>query len=242
MGNAKKMKTTYIILFGLFLFLTCCKTKTNQDRKYYVESKPTFFDLHNGDWLTNKWIRKPENLLTIHETFKKVGYANITGNFLSDNPIIIHDLFINKKGYDLVDSLVLTYKNRINGTKYYNEFWSRREKEKNDSIVFIILRDIQSSYKTKMASGILQLQGKSLSLNDTLRQLLEIEFRYDTLTEELARQDFETLKGLGFHQSAYNLLFEIYKYQDLKWDRDNLVKTLQPSNTYIKPWFLDDTK
>ncbi len=236
------MKTTFYILTGLLLLLTSCNNSTTDDRKNYVESEPTFFDLRNGDWLTNKWIRKPENLLTIHETFKKAGYNNILGHILSDNPLIVQDIYINKKGYHLIDSLVLTYKNRDQGTKYYKEFWARREKEQNDSAVFVILNDIQYSFKAKLTSAALQLNADNSMLNDTLKQLLEIEFRYDTLTNKLAQQDFETLRRLGFHQSAYNLLFENYKYQDLKWNRDSLVKTLKQSDKFIYPWFQDDTK
>lgn len=236
------MKTTFYILTGLLLLLTSCNNSTSDDRKNYVESEPTFFDLRNGGWLTNKWIRKPENLLTIQETFKKVGYNNILGHLLSDNLVIVQDIYINKKGYHLIDSLVLTYKNRDQGTKYYKEFWARREKEQNDSAVIVILYDIQYSFKAKLTSAALQLNADNSKLNDTLRQLLEIEFRYDTLTNKLAHQDFETLRRLGFHQSAYNLLFENYKYQDLKWNRDSLVKTLKQSDKFIYPWFQDDTK
>ena len=236
------MKTTLNILAGLFLLLTSCNNSTTDDRKNYVESEPTFFELRNGDWLPNKWIRKPENLLTIHETFKKVGYNNILGRILSDNPVIVQDIYINKKGYYLIDSLVLTYKKRDEGTKYYKEFWARREKEQNDSAVFVILSDIQYSYKTKMTSGVLQLQADNSKLNDTLKTLLEIEYRNDTSTNELALHDFTMLRQLGFHQSAYNLVFESYKYQDIKWDKEGLVKTLKQTGKFIHPWFKDDTK
>ena len=236
------MGTTLKILTGLILLLTSCDNTVTADRKNYVESEPTFFELRNGDWLTNKWIRKPENLLTIHETFKKVGYNNLIGSILSDNPVIVQDIYINKKGYNLVDSLVLTYNERDKGAKYFKEFWERREKEKNDSAVFVILRDIQYSYKTKMTSGVLQIQADSSKLNDTLKTLLEIEYRNDTLTTDLALKDFAALRELGFHQSAYNLLFERYKYQDIKWNRDSLVKTLKQTDKSITPWFRDDTK
>jgi hypothetical protein len=63
------MKTTFNILTGLFLLLISCNNSTTDDRKNYVESETTFSELRNGDWLTNKWIRKPENLLIVHETF-----------------------------------------------------------------------------------------------------------------------------------------------------------------------------
>lgn len=54
--------------------------------------------------------------------------------------------------------------------------------------------------------------------------------------------DFQTLRRLGLHQSAYNLLFETYRYQDLKWNKDSLVGTLKQSNKFIYPWLQDDTK
>lgn len=233
------MKTTLNILTGLFLLLTSCKNSTTDERKNYAESEPTFFELRNGDWLTNKWIRKPENLLTVHETFKKFGYTKlILDHLLNDNPLIIQDIYINRPGRQLLDSLELTYNQTDIEGKYFREFWQRRKAEKNDSVVYIIIKDINSAIRTGLAS---QDANPDL-VNDTLIQLLQIDYRTDSLTEQLARQDFETLRRLGFHQSAYNLLFETYKYQDLKWDRDSLEKTLTQSKTFIYPWFQDDTK
>ncbi|MBK6820269.1 MAG: hypothetical protein IPG85_12060 [Bacteroidetes bacterium] len=69
-----------------------------------------------------------------------------------------------------------------------------------------------------------------------------MEYRNDTLTTELALKDFANLRRLGFHQSAYNLLFESYKYQDIKWNKDSLVNTLKQSDKFIYPWFQDNTK
>ncbi len=237
------MKTTLNILTGLFLLLTSCNNSTTDDRKTYVESKPTFFDLRNGDWLTNKWIRKPENLLTIHETFKKFGYSNlISDNLLFDNPLIIQDIYINKQGSHLLDSLELTYNQPAIKEKYYREFWQRRKAENNDSIVYQIIKEINYAFKYKMSSAGLSMNANDKLVNDTLVNLLEIEFRTDSLTEQKAEQDFETLRRLGFHQSAYNLLFETYKYQDLKWNRDSLARTLIQSDKFIYPWFQGDTK
>jgi hypothetical protein len=241
MGNA--MKTTFNILTGLFLLLTSCNNSTTDDRKNHVESEPTFFELRNGDWLTNKWIRKPENLLTIHETFKKFGYSNIiSDNLLFNNPLIIQDIYINKKGSQLLDSLELTFNQKDIKEKYYREFWQRRKAEKNDSIVYQIIKDINYAFKYKLSSSELSMKANDKLVNDTLLNLLQIEYRTDSLTEQLAKNDFQTLRRLGFHQSAYNLLFETYKYQDLKWNRDSLVKPLKKSNKFIYPWFQDDTK
>jgi hypothetical protein len=237
------MKTTLNIFTGLFLLLTSCNNSRKDDMKTYVESEPTFFELRNGDWLTNQWIRKPENLLTIHETFKKVGYMNlITDNLLFDNPLIIQGIYINKQASHLLDSLELTYNLPDIKDKYYREFWQRRKAEKNDSVVFIIIKDINFAIKNKRSSGGLSLNANHKLVNDTLASLLEIEFRTDRLTKQQAQQDFETLRQLGFHQSAYNLLFKTYKYQDIKWNRDSLERTLKQSDKLIYPWFQDDTK
>jgi len=237
------MKTIYSILTGLLFLLTSCNNLTTNNRKNFIESEPTFFDLRNGGWLTNNWIRKPENLLTIHETFKKVGYMNlITDNLLFDNPLIIQDIYINKQASHLLDSLELTYNQLDIKDKYYREFWQRRKVEKNDSAVYIIIKEINFAIKNKMGSGVLSLNTNPKLVNDTLANLLQIEYRTDSLTLDLAQQDFETLRLLGFHQSAYNLLFETYKYQDLNWNRDSLVKTLNQSDKYICPWFQDNTK
>jgi hypothetical protein len=242
MGNAKMKKTTSILTV-LLILLTGCKNVTTADRKNYVESEPTFFELRNGDWLTNKWIRKPGNLLLIHETFKKVGYMDIiSDNLLFDNSLIIRNIYINRQGSHLLDSLELTYNLPDIKEKYYREFWQRRKVEKNDSVVYIIIKDINYAIKNKMGSTGLSLNANPKLVNDTLLNLLQIEYRTDSLTEQLAKHDFETLRRFGFHESAYNLLFETYRYQDLKWNRDSWEKTLQQSNKYISPWFQDDTK
>jgi hypothetical protein len=233
------MKTTLNIFIGLSLLLTGCYNLTTDDRNYYVESEPTFFDLRNADWLTNKWIRKPQNLLTVHETFKKFGYTKlIPEHLLNDNPFIIQDIYINRSGRHLLDSLELTYNKIDIQEEYFREFWQRRKAEKNDSVVYIIIKDIN----TAINKGLASQNANHAFVNDTLTQLLQIEYRTDSLTEQLARQDFETLRQLGFHQSAYNLLFETYRYQDLKWNRDSLKKTLIQSKSFINPWFSDDTK
>ena len=241
MGNAMKKKLNVFI--GLFLLFISCDSSTNEERLHYIESHPTFFELRNDDWLTNKWIRDSKNLAAIHETFKKIGYKNlISENNLSINPLIIQGIYINKKGADLLDSLELTYNHLEVTEKYYSEFWQRRKVEKNDSIVYIIIKEINYALKNKADSNSIALKANDKIVNDTLFKLLQIEFRNDSLTEQLSLRDFETLRQLGFHESAYNLLFETYKYYDIQWDRDSLIKTLKPSDKIVDAWFQDDTK
>ncbi|WP_164891008.1 hypothetical protein, partial [Botryobacter ruber] len=241
-GYRMKMKETIIILVAFLVALASCKDLSKEEYYSFTETHPSFFELRHGDWTKSSWIRKPANLLMVHETFKKVGYANIITPYLSDNPLIIQEIYIKKNPYNLIDSLLLTYNNEQIDDKYYREFWARRKKENNDSIVFQIIKDIKFSYKTKFTSSVLRMQADSALVNDTLYQLINIEYRNDDLTSQLALQDIELLKKLGFHQSAYNLLFENSRYSNIDWDRENLSKDLKKADNGLLAWFADDTK
>ncbi len=81
-----------------------------------------------------------------------------------------------------------------------------------------------------------------IPINDTLISLLQIEFRSNNPTELEAQFDFETLRRLGFHQSAHNLLFHSTQYDGLKWNRDSSEKTLSQSDKFVYPWFPDYSK
>lgn len=236
------MKTRiYILTIGL-LTLFCCSQNKKNLKENYVETQPSFFQLKHGKWTTNEWIRKPENLKMIHETFKKFGYVNLISESFDDNPLILQDIYINNEPYNLIDSLIITFENKDLDVKYYREFWIRREKEKNDSVVYDILKDIQYTYHSKV-----DLQDKSMKpnrelVNDTLLQLLRIEYTEQPLTTDLAVEHFEKLKNLGFHQSAYNLLFERTEYSEIDWNKEELKKKLKTSENYVYPWFEDNQK
>lgn len=236
------MKKIVCILITLTLCVSCKKApKDNQIN--YIESTPSFYHLRNGSWLKNEWIRKPRNLLMLHETFKKFGYMNIIPNdLLFDKPLIIRDIYIQKSAYQLLDSLELSYKNAAIKEKYYKEFWKRRETEGNDSIVYLIIKDINYAIKNKKDTTILSRNSNPNLINDTLLQLLKIEYRKKDLTNQVALKDFETLKTFGFHESANNLLFNMYQYQNILWNKDSLASTLIESDQYIAPWFANDTK
>ena len=236
------MKTRIYILTISLLTLFSCSESDKKTRDYYVESQPTFFDLKHGDWITNDWIRKPKNLKMIHETFKRFGYMDLIGSQLNENPLIIQGIYINNKPYNLIDSLIIAFDNKELEVKYYREFWLRREKEKNDSLVYTILKDIQHSYKSKLSSYELSNSSERELVNDTLLQLLEIEYPKQTLTTEIALKNFERLKELGFHESAYNLLYERTEYSEIGWDREQLKEKLKITENYVYPWFEDNEK
>jgi len=214
-----------------------CSTSTKERKVLnYKETKTSFFDLAHNDWTTNQWLRKPENLKMIHETIKKFGYLDlIPSDFLASKDFLIRDIYIKRNFYQLFDSLEITYNQDPIKSKYYREFWLRRKNENNDSIVFTIVREINSTKDSKLVYC-------PKFVNDTLYDLLRIQFRSDSLTNRKAKNDFETLKHYGFHQSAYNLLFERADYFGINWNIDSLKSTLDTTSTYRGAWFEDNTK
>ncbi|RKE89424.1 hypothetical protein BXY80_2773 [Ichthyenterobacterium magnum] len=206
--------------------------------EFYAENQTSFFDLRNGDWTKNSWIRKPENLKMVHESFKKFGYGKLE-NLISksESHFLIEGIYIKRNFENVMDSLQLTYNKPEIQTKYYAEFWNRRKAENNDSIVYQIIREFNS-----MKSDKSQRNYKNQFVNDTLFDLLKIEFNNDNLNSEKAELDFYTLKKYGFHQSAYNLLFERAEYSELELDRENLKKELSKVTEFTYPWLMDTEK
>ena len=222
----------------LILLLISCVNKEKSETEFYAENQTSFFDLRNSDWTKSSWIRKPENLKIVHESFKKYGYDKLE-NLISksENHFLIQGIYIKRNFEQLMDSLQLTYNNPETQTKYYAEFWNRRKSEKNDSIVYEIIQEFNS-----MKSDKKRLNYQNQSVNDTLVDLLKIEFDNDNLTSEKAKSDFYTLKKYGLHQSAYNLLFERAEYSELNLDREKLKKELTRVTEYKNPWLIDTEK
>jgi hypothetical protein len=239
-GNEMKNKL-YILIIGLLIIFSCSQND-KETKENYIESQPTFFQLRHGDWTTNEWIRKPQNLKIIHETFKKFGYIELIGSRLNDNPFILQDLYIKNEPYNLIDSLILAFDNKDLDVKYYREFWLRRVIEKNDSVVYEILKDIKYSYKSKLSSAELSMNANEGLVNDTLYELLNIEYFKHPLTKGVAKSNFKKLVDLGFHESANNLLFERSEYSEVDWNKEELIKKLKTTENYVYPWFEDNEK
>lgn len=231
----------YISIIGLLIICSCSQSDKGK-KENYIESQPTFFQLRHGDWTTDEWIRKPQNLRIIHETFKKYGYMELIGSRLNENPLILQGLYIKNKPYNLIDSLILAFEDKDLNAKYYREFWLRREKEKNDSVVYDILKDIKYSYKSKLSSAELSMNANQELVNDTLYQLLNIEYFRPPLTKETAIMNFEKLVDLGFHESANNLLFERSEYSEIDWNEEEMMMKLKTTKDYVYPWFEDNEK
>ncbi|WJJ96579.1 hypothetical protein [Algibacter luteus] len=228
-----------LLTFSLIVFLfLSCKTDKKSELDFYAENKPSFFDLRNGDWTKNSWIRKPENLIMVHESFKKFGYDKLENLiFKSDKEFLIQGIYIKRNFKNLTDSLELTFNKPELQTKYYAEFWNRRKAEKNDSVVYEIIREFNT-----MKSDKKQRNYENRFVNDTLVDLLQIEFDNDNLNSKKAESNFYTLKRYGLNQSAYNLLYERAEYSELELDREKLKKELKKATEYTYPWLIDTEK
>jgi hypothetical protein len=223
-----------ISTFSLILFISCNSRNTRVES--YIESQPSFFDLRHGDPTKNSWIRSPQNLLMVHETFKKIGYRNLIDiNFMDENPFIGKGVYINKSLRQILDSLQITYKLATVKQKYYREFWQRRKAEHNDSIVYVIVKEINASFKNVIAPAF-----NNDLVNDTLFNLAFVEFRRDRLNPVVAADNFFRLQKFGFHQSAYNLLYRTTEYSNVYLNKDSLKQTLTISKDLIYPWFVDN--
>lgn len=222
----------------LIVLLVSCANKEKNESEVYVEKQTSFFDLRNSDWTKNKWIRKSENLKMAHESFKKLGYDKLENLiYKSENLFIINGIYIKRNFENVLDSLQLTYHKPEIQTKYYAEFWNRRKADKNDSIVYEIIREFNSVKSDKK-----RLNYENQFVNDTLVDLLKIEFDNDNLNSEKAKSDFHTLKKYGLHQSAYNLLYERVEYSELDLDREKLKKELTKATEFTYPWLIDTEK
>jgi hypothetical protein len=237
----------YILLLGILTLLSCTNSSTQEepDNSYFVERKLSFYDPYKPLWNgKNKdayqHLREPENLRMIHETLKKIGYRNLISNEDRFSTVVQYGISIRKPLNELLDSLIITFKIDSIESKYYREFWGRRNVEGNSQTVYEILKEINFElYEDHTIEVDEQL------VNDTLFQLLKITHLGDSLNSDIATERFNYLKQIGLHGSAYNLLFERYRYSDhLLTDRNELVTQLSQDTTNCCPWpwVEDDTK
>lgn len=229
-----KLLTISLLIF----FFLSCKNDKKSELEFYVENQTSFFDLRNGDWTKNSWIRKPKNLKMVHESFKKFGYDKLENIiFKSDNEFIIQGIYIKRNFENLMDSLEVTYNKPEIQTKYYAEFWNRRKAEQNDSIVYAIIQELNSWKSDKKEPNY-----DSKFINDTLVDLLKVEFDNENLNSKKAESYFYTLKKYGLNQSAYNLLYERAEYSEFELDREKLEKELTKTTEFEQPWLIDNEK
>jgi hypothetical protein len=149
-------------------------------------------------------------------------------------------LDVNKSPKNLIDSLELTFVNIDEAPRYYRDFWLRRKNEGNEKVVYKVVNEIR-----QMMNGYSEFATNRKMANDTLAQLISFEYPERELTNEEANKLVDYLINIGLHQSAYNLVSgENGKFSDVNWDKDKdeVLKLLNQSESYQRPWFEDDTK
>jgi hypothetical protein len=227
-----------LINIGLLILVSCGTPTETVDNSFYTDKRLSFYDPSDENFSVNVWIRKPENIRTLHETFKKYGYSKVFSDYdLSSNPCMIWS-YINKPCSTLIDSLILTYPQADKSPKYYREFWARRKAEQNDTTVFTVLKEVKEELINENKVALNERQ-----TNDTIYNLLRIKFKQPE-NEAEAVDNFDYLTKVGLNHSAYNLLYEAVWYENFKWDREKMkqkLKTDTVENTFY-PIIVDDTK
>ena len=221
------------------ILLGCGNNNEKRVIPNFQEKELSFLHLRFGYDKSSEWIKKPENILMLHETFKKIGYKNLISEVDRVNDWNWY-LDVNKSPKHLIDSLELTYSNFQESSKYYREFWQRRIDEKNDKIVYRVVKEIK---QILIADEIIGINRESV--NDTLFQLMSIEYPERKLTENESDSLLNYLVEIGLHQSAYNLVSsENGQIWNEEWDKKEgeILQFLRKSETYQRPWFEDNTK
>jgi hypothetical protein len=238
LGTMAAGKMRQLIYIGLLLFISCGTPTEKVDRSFYVEKRLSFYDPMDENFSLNIWIRKPENIRALHETFKKYGYNDLFSEYdLTSSPCMIWS-YINKPCSILIDSLIITYPQSERSSKYYKEFWDRRKLEQNDTAVYAILKEIKDELINKN-----QLTFNDNLTNDTIFNLLRIKFKQPD-NEQEATENFDYLRKVGLNLSAYNLLYETVTYEKFNWDKEKLKERLKKDTTDCcpTPIIVDNTK
>lgn len=246
-----KMRYLTTFLFLLTLLLFACNDglySTGNQTPHYCEKSLSFFDPSRigysyQDWdnyLFKEWVRNPRNLKTVHETIKKIGYKKfVSPRQLYSNPCLQWG-YVKKPLNHIIDSLLITYPLDTIETTYYREFWQRRKVEQNDSMVFVVLKDLDSIFLQLYET----IHYDPNWVNDTLERLVTMDkFTFEP-SKSQAKKDFDYLVSLGMHQSAYNVLYERFQYADIDWNKDSLLSTLciDTNKCCRTPWLIDNTK
>lgn len=171
---------------------------------------------------------------------KKFYKNHLTSEVLDRKPFVDGELYYNNTLRTKIDSLIYYYPENQLAPKYYKEFWLRRSTENNDSTVFIVLTEIQQILKGNSVGGRQQY------IDPTFGQMIQIMLDWQNkVDEQTALRHFDFLKKNNLHQSAFNLLYENFVYDNLELDREQLRTTLTSEYNVDKDrsvFIIDNTK
>ena len=193
------MKNT-ILIIGILIFLSCENSNEKKVIPNFQEKELSFLHLRFGYDKSNNWIKEPKNILMLHETFKKIGYENLISNEDWTSEWNWY-LDVKKSPKHLIDSLESTYSNFQGSPKYYREFWQRRIDDKNDKVVYRVVKEIKEIILNKNKIAV-----NEEIVNDTLFQLMTFEYPERILTKNEKDYLLNYLIKIGLHESAYNLV------------------------------------
>lgn len=194
--------------------------------------------IHKGDlFQTNdlpfEWIRKPENLISVHSTLMAIGYDKILTKESYRDTMYFQNRFGGMLKHDWEGQTIEQVLNRFIDyyyqairvdSGYYHDFWKRRIKEGNATEVLTVLEDIQKIYSDYESIR----EYPSDFVNDTIKNLLQFDLelqKYDTIpSKEFMTQYFDYLTKIGLNHSAYNWMIEQYPNQ---FDKDSICKVLE---------------
>jgi hypothetical protein len=213
-------------------------SQETNEAPYFAETELSFKSLKDNFDISNTWIRKPKNILMIHETIKSVGYNKILNhlNWEQRGSLQINN---SRSLKVLIDSLALTFDSQ-NPPQFYREFWQRRKKEGNSYIVHKVLTEIKAIAAGEIQDPIIAPQ----YLNDTLKHLTEFEI-LDSLSSTEVNSYLRYIISIGLHQSAWNVRSgDNYKFDNIIWETEPHViyEQLKISEGYTHPWIIDNTK
>ena len=228
-----------ILTIGILILSGCGNSNERKVIRNFQENELSFLHLRFGYDKSNNWIKKPDNMLMLHETFKKIGYENlIKQEQLEDDWNWWLD--VKKSPKILIDSLEITYNDYEESPKYYREFWQRRMNEENDKTAYKVVSEIKQILINEE-----RIDFESKFVNDTLFNLMTFEYPERELSDRESNQLLNYLIEIGLHHSAYNLASgENGKFWNTKWEKDEkgILKSLKESESNQRPWFEDDTK
>ena len=231
------MKNT-ILIIGVLILFSCSTSNQHKEIPNFQETELSFLHLRFGYDKSNKWIKNADNILMLHETFKKIGYANLIEQEQWEDDWNWW-LDVKKSPKTLIDSLEITYNNYEESSLYYKEFWQRRVNEENDKAVYKVVSEIKQILINQE-----QIDFDSDAVNDTLFNLMAFEYPIRDLSDKESNQLLDYLIEIKLHKSAYNLISrENGKFLNTKWENNEneVMQLLIESEFNQRPWFEDNT-
>ncbi|WP_228037421.1 hypothetical protein, partial [Leptospira borgpetersenii] len=221
----------------LYFFFINCGIELPEYNGPFIERNEQIYQQRHQSLSKNKWIRKPENILIIHETLKKIGYKQIFTEEILNRGFFIFEEEVFFKGS--LKNKIFSVNNCFSKNicdSYSKKFVQRRKKEGNSDVTFLVIREVKE----------ILIHNKTLPIrkkyyHPILSGLIKLEFANTKKSTAIAKNDFIFLVNNGFHQSAYNLLYERYDYQDVGLNTNELYKRLKRSKKNNLPWLLHDT-